>query len=73
MNESLNLIGLIKAASDEDIDRSAPDVSYSSPYLISGMRLTPQQFEAYENRRRVYGGANAKKWLKKNYGKTGRL
>lgn len=73
MNESLNLIGLIKAASDEDIDWSAPDASYSSPYLISGMRLTPQQFEAYENRRRVYGGANAKKWLKKNYGKTGRL
>lgn len=68
---SLNIFGLLKAASEE-VDWSVPDASYNSPYLISGMRLTPQQNEAYQNRKLTHGRENAKAWLKQNYGKTGR-
>lgn len=68
---SLNIFGLLKAASEE-VDWSVPDASYNSPYLISGMRLTPQQNEAYQNRKLTHGRENAKAWLKQNYGKTGK-
>lgn len=69
--KSLNLIGLIKAASGE-VDWSAPDASYNSPYLVAGMRLTPEQNAAYDEYKATHGRAKARKWLKQNYGKTGR-
>lgn len=71
MTKSLNLIGLIKAASGE-VDWSAPDASYNSPYLVAGMRLTPEQNAAYDEYKATHGRVKARKWLKQNYGKTGR-
>ena len=70
--ESLNFIGLIKAAAGKEVDWSAPDANYNSPFLVAGMRLTPEQNAAYDEYKAMYGRAKARKWLKQNYGKTGR-
>lgn len=70
--ESSNIIGLIKAAAAKEVDWSAPDANYSSPFLVAGMRLTPEQNAAYDEYKAMYGREKARKWLKKNYGKTGR-
>ncbi len=71
-NLSLNVIGLIKAAASKEVDWSAPDANYSSPFLVSGMRLTPEQNAAYDEYKAMHGREKARKWLKQNYGKTGR-
>lgn len=71
MTKSINLTGLVKAAAGE-VDWSAPDASYNSPYLVAGMRLTPEQNAAYDEYKATHGRAKAREWLKQNYGKTGR-
>lgn len=67
---SVNIIGLIKSAAE--VDWSVPDSNYNSPFLVSGMRLTQEQNAAYDEYKATHGRKKALKWLKKNYGKTGR-
>ena len=55
--ESLNFIGLIKAAAGKEVDWSAPDANYNSPFLVAGMRLTPEQNAAYDEYKAMYGRA----------------